>query len=617
MFEQIGTDFVAAAEMLFACQGHVLVAGSGTSHAVGARLAHLLSCCGTPALFIHPGDSQHGLSGAVTERDVLIALSKGGETTEVNFLAGIAKQRGAKVIALTEKPDSTLGRQSDLILCVTAPPEADPYGMIATGSSLVNCAARRCPVRGTAPHARLHARPVRRDPSRRCCRQACCRGSEGVMRLIGLDIGTTGCKTIVFDADGNLLGSASREYTVDIPQPDLGRARRGAGVATAQDALRQAIATAGPGDRIAAVGLSVQGEAVMPVDARGQALRPAILGMDTRTGEQNAWLAATFGAEYLFERTGMPIHTVNTLPKLLWLKQHEPEIWHTRQRFLLYEDFIINKMTGRPAISRCLASRTQAYDLPDDRWSPDILADHRTGCRSVWRRCSRPAWSPARCVPRWRRPWTGRAAAGGDRRPRPGVRCAGRRSHPTRTWPRSPPAPQRWSKLAMDSPALNAMLRRGNISVYAHVVPGLYLAMALNQSGGLVLRWYRDTFCQAEIQQAQAARTECLRPYPCRRLTRAVAADRAASPVRQRHTLVRHGLQGRHPGPDLRNDTPRCGQGHPGGTDLRTASQPGPAERGWRGHQRAAGHRRRRPFRPVAAAQGRHPRHPRRGAGRD
>jgi arabinose-5-phosphate isomerase len=140
LVEQLGADFVAAAEMLLACQGHVLVAGSGTSHAVGARLAHLLSCCGTPALFIHPGDSQHGSSGAVTARDVLIALSKGGETTEVNFLASVAKERGAKVIAITEKPDSTLGRMSDRVLCVKAPPEADSYGMIATGSSLVNAA---------------------------------------------------------------------------------------------------------------------------------------------------------------------------------------------------------------------------------------------------------------------------------------------------------------------------------------------------------------------------------------------------------------------------------------------------------------------------------------------
>ena len=140
LIEQLGPDFVAVAETLLACQGHVLVAGSGTSHAVGARLAHLLSCCGTPALFVHPGDTQHGLSGAVTSRDVLIALSKGGETAEVNHLAHVAKQRGAKVIALTEKPASTLGRLSKLILCVKAPPDADPYGMIATGSSLVNAA---------------------------------------------------------------------------------------------------------------------------------------------------------------------------------------------------------------------------------------------------------------------------------------------------------------------------------------------------------------------------------------------------------------------------------------------------------------------------------------------
>ncbi len=140
LLDQLDENFVRAAETLLACQGHVLVAGSGTSHPVGARLAHLLSCCGTPALFIHPGDSQHGLSGAVTDKDVLVAISKGGETLEVNYLARIARQRGATLIALTEKPDSTLGKLSHIVLKVVAPPDVDPYGMIATGSSLVNSA---------------------------------------------------------------------------------------------------------------------------------------------------------------------------------------------------------------------------------------------------------------------------------------------------------------------------------------------------------------------------------------------------------------------------------------------------------------------------------------------
>lgn len=137
---QIDDNFVEATQVLLNCNGHVLVSGSGTSRSVGERLAHLLCCCGTPALFIHPGDSQHGLSGAIRPEDILIALSKGGETYEVNYLAGVAKKRGALVIALTEKPDSSLGRICDICLKVVAPEDIDPYGMIATGSSLVNSA---------------------------------------------------------------------------------------------------------------------------------------------------------------------------------------------------------------------------------------------------------------------------------------------------------------------------------------------------------------------------------------------------------------------------------------------------------------------------------------------
>lgn len=138
--DQLGESFVKAAELMLDCPGHVLAAGSGTSHPVAARFAHLLSCCGTPALFIHPGDSQHGLSGAVTERDVLFAISKGGETVEVNHLVRIAYSRGAKIISLTEKPQSTLAQMSDVVLCVQAPIDGDPYGMIATASSLFNAA---------------------------------------------------------------------------------------------------------------------------------------------------------------------------------------------------------------------------------------------------------------------------------------------------------------------------------------------------------------------------------------------------------------------------------------------------------------------------------------------
>ena len=138
--DQMDETFIQAVELLLNCQGHVLVSGSGTSSAVAKRLAHLLTVCGTPALLLDAGDGPHGGAAAVTEKNVLIALSKGGTTKELVFLASVAKDRGAKIIAITENPESELGKMSDVVLKVIAPEEGDPFGMIATGSSLMNCA---------------------------------------------------------------------------------------------------------------------------------------------------------------------------------------------------------------------------------------------------------------------------------------------------------------------------------------------------------------------------------------------------------------------------------------------------------------------------------------------
>ena len=325
------------------------------------------------------------------------------------------------------------------------------------------------------------------------------------MRFIGLDIGTTGCKTVIFDEMGDILASASREYAVDIPHPTWAEQDAENVWRLAQDGLCQAIAGVGPGgEDIAALGLSVQGEAVMPVDAAGRAQRPAILGMDTRTDEQNAWLRDRFGAEHLFERTGMPVHTINTLPKLLWLKQHEPDLWARAERFLLYEDFLINKMTGQAVISRCLASRTQLYDIPEDRWSreilealelePERLATVQPSGTAVGSMLPDLAESLGLAKPPL-------VVTGGHDQAcgalGVGLTAPGLAMVSTGT--------AEVVEVAMDTPALNETLYNGNISVYAHVVPELYLAMTLNHSGGLLLRWFRDTLGQEEIRQAQAS----------------------------------------------------------------------------------------------------------------
>jgi D-arabinose 5-phosphate isomerase GutQ len=138
---QLTPELVSVAKLMLDCQGHILTAGAGTSSAMAQRFAHLLACCGTPALFISAANSIHGGAGAISAKDIVYIISKGGQSTEINTFAQIAKDRGAKIIAHTEKPDSPLGRMSDAIVHVTVPESADPYGMIATGSSLMTGAA--------------------------------------------------------------------------------------------------------------------------------------------------------------------------------------------------------------------------------------------------------------------------------------------------------------------------------------------------------------------------------------------------------------------------------------------------------------------------------------------
>lgn len=130
--------------------------------------------------------------------------------------------------------------------------------------------------------------------------------------LIGLDIGTTACKASLFREDGTLVAKATREYSIQIPHK--GWAEQNAEIVwtLAEEALAQVLKDSGTRD-VVAIGISAQGEAVMPVNAQGQTLRPAILGMDTRTDAQNVWLRERFGAEHLFDLTGVPVHTINTM----------------------------------------------------------------------------------------------------------------------------------------------------------------------------------------------------------------------------------------------------------------------------------------------------------------
>jgi xylulokinase len=324
------------------------------------------------------------------------------------------------------------------------------------------------------------------------------------MSIIGLDIGTTGCKAIAFSRNGNVLGQGVQEYTISTPRPDWAEQDPEDVWQLAWAALSEAVAAV-TGDPPVALAISCQGEAIIPVDSEGRALRPAILGMDTRTGDENKWLAGQFSAEELFNRTGMPVNTVNTLPKLLWLQRHEPDIWQSADQFLLYEDFFLRRLGDRAVISHCLASRTQMYDLATGDWANDIL-----GKCGIERERLAPLAPTGGGTVGTLRPDLARAlglshelqlvsgghdqacAALGSGVIQPGLALVSTGTAEV-------------VEVAMASPALDKSLRQSHISVYRHVVPGLYLTMTLNHSGGLLLRWFRDTLGRWEREQALAA----------------------------------------------------------------------------------------------------------------
>lgn len=135
--DQLDDTFLDVHRQLLACTGKVFVVGSGTSGTIARRMAHLLSVCGTPSAFLHPMDALHGTMGVLTEDDILMTISKGGETSEINELMELARRRGVRLIALTSSQESTMARLADTVVTLEIGEGADPGDVIAMGSTLV------------------------------------------------------------------------------------------------------------------------------------------------------------------------------------------------------------------------------------------------------------------------------------------------------------------------------------------------------------------------------------------------------------------------------------------------------------------------------------------------
>ena len=132
---RLNADFARACRLILDSPGRVVVTGMGKSGHIGGKIAATLASTGTPAFFVHPGEAQHGDLGMIQPQDVVIAISNSGETGEILTILPIIKRMGAKLIALTGNPKSSLARQADAHLDAGVAKEACPLNLAPTSST--------------------------------------------------------------------------------------------------------------------------------------------------------------------------------------------------------------------------------------------------------------------------------------------------------------------------------------------------------------------------------------------------------------------------------------------------------------------------------------------------
>ncbi len=135
MLDRLDDNFARAVQLLLECEGRVVVTGIGKSGLVGRKIVATLTSTGTPAAFLHPVEGLHGDLGMVTAKDVIIAISNSGETSEITNLLPSLQKIGAKIIGLTGSLNSTLARTSHLVIDVGVEREACPLGLAPTSST--------------------------------------------------------------------------------------------------------------------------------------------------------------------------------------------------------------------------------------------------------------------------------------------------------------------------------------------------------------------------------------------------------------------------------------------------------------------------------------------------
>lgn len=138
--KNINADFVRAIELLFNCKGKIIVSGMGKSGQIARKISSTLSSTGSPSVYLHPAESSHGDLGIISHDDLVIAISYGGESSELSDLVSFTARKGIPLIGITGNSKSTLAKASTVLVNVNVPIEACPLGLAPTSSTTATLA---------------------------------------------------------------------------------------------------------------------------------------------------------------------------------------------------------------------------------------------------------------------------------------------------------------------------------------------------------------------------------------------------------------------------------------------------------------------------------------------
>ncbi len=312
------------------------------------------------------------------------------------------------------------------------------------------------------------------------------------MWLLGMDVGTGGTRVVLVDQNGKIVSSASEEHRpFRAPCPGWAEQDPEDWWQASVKAIKAALELAPqPAEPIASIGLTGQMHGAVMLDKEGSVLRPAMIWCDQRTQPQCDWLHAEIGYQRLIELTCNPALPNFTLTKLLWVKEHQPEIFARIAHILCPKDYVRFRLTGAYAIDVHEASGTLLLDVTNRRWSTEVA--QAAGIPLDW--LPEVFESPDVCgaVSAASAAVTG-LGAGTPVVAGAGDQGAGAVGMGILT-PGAVSATIGTSGVVFAATAAPVKDPKGRLHTFCHAVPGRWHVMGVTQSAGLSLRWLRETF---------------------------------------------------------------------------------------------------------------------------